>query len=362
MANRAQVQLLKQGVQQWNRWRSEHPHIRPDLSGADLGGAELKNADLRDSNLTRATLRGAHLSKAQLSGANLSGANLKGARLRGAYLRGANLRHAILRDANLRYTNLAQADLQGADLRGAAVYGIAAWNIKGEPANEAGMLLNRSKQSAVPVDNLELAQFLHLLREHEKLRRVINTSTGRLVLLLGGFKRGGLERLRIVAGQLKDQAYLPVIFDFERPDEHSYIDTVQILASLSRFVVADLSGPSVPFELGTLIPHHMIPFVLMRQAGRAVFAMAPDLILRSYWVFPPFEYSDHTELKRLVKSKIIKPAEAARAAYADRIAALYLTDPSTKRAVPPSAPVVTYRSRKRPPGLVRRSAASTAVR
>ncbi len=133
------------------------------------------------------------------------------------------------------------------------------------PANQAGILINRSSETASPVDNLELAHFLHLLREHDTLRSIISASTGKLVLLLGGFNDGGLERLRALGDELKARGYLPVIFDFERPNSQSYTDTVEIVASLARFVVADLTGPSVPFELTTLITHHMIPFVLIWQ-------------------------------------------------------------------------------------------------
>jgi len=320
------LEMLNLGVERWNRWREENRHIRPDLAHAKLIGRNLRQVNFKDCDLPHAVLRGAKLGKAQLSGADLSDAILEGARLRGAYLRGANLQRANLRNCNLRYANLAQANVDGAHFDGAAVYGIAAWSIKGEPASQAGMLLNRSRETPSPVDNvdnLELAQFLHLLREYDKLRGIISATTGKLVLLLGGFKDGGLERLRGLGDELKTQGYLPVIFDFERPPSQAYSDTVEILASLARFVVADLAGPSVSFELATLVPHHTIPFVLIWQRGRKVFSMAPDLILRSYWVLPPLEYADDDELRQLVKSKIVGPAERARSEYAERIAAVY---------------------------------------
>lgn len=46
MANREQLDILKQGVQAWNQWREEHPNIDPDLIDADLRGATLFNANL----------------------------------------------------------------------------------------------------------------------------------------------------------------------------------------------------------------------------------------------------------------------------------------------------------------------------
>jgi uncharacterized protein YjbI with pentapeptide repeats len=44
----------------WNKWRREHPDIRPDLSGADLFTASLESANLvmADASLEKANLSG----------------------------------------------------------------------------------------------------------------------------------------------------------------------------------------------------------------------------------------------------------------------------------------------------------------
>ena len=56
MANEEHLKILKQGVEQWNKWRLENA-IRPaDLSGADLSGANLSGADLSGANLSGANL------------------------------------------------------------------------------------------------------------------------------------------------------------------------------------------------------------------------------------------------------------------------------------------------------------------
>ncbi len=36
MANQEHLDLLKQGVESWNTWRTSQKNIVPDLSGADL--------------------------------------------------------------------------------------------------------------------------------------------------------------------------------------------------------------------------------------------------------------------------------------------------------------------------------------
>ena len=41
MANQEHFDLLKQGVDTWNRWREKHLGIHPDLIGVDFSEADL---------------------------------------------------------------------------------------------------------------------------------------------------------------------------------------------------------------------------------------------------------------------------------------------------------------------------------
>ena len=117
MPNQEHLDLLKQGVDAWNKWREEHPEIQPDLLGADLPYKRLESADLRDAHLEGALLRGAHLEGALLRGAHLEGANLAYAHLEGANLVRVDLKSVNLRDAHLEGANLVYAHLEGANLR-----------------------------------------------------------------------------------------------------------------------------------------------------------------------------------------------------------------------------------------------------
>jgi uncharacterized protein YjbI with pentapeptide repeats len=154
MANPEHLEILKQGVEVWNKWRTENPGVTPNLRDANLIGADLRaanlwmadvnNTDLTDAiladadlilsmlhgaKLVRADLSRADLSRADLGDTDLTDANLNNARfeeatLSGASLRRANLEHANLRqaflfDANLIEANLENANLQTADLRNA---------------------------------------------------------------------------------------------------------------------------------------------------------------------------------------------------------------------------------------------------
>lgn len=61
MAKEEHIAILRQGVEVWNRWRSDNPEAKPyfvhaDLSKANLVGAKLEDAFLHESNLSEANL------------------------------------------------------------------------------------------------------------------------------------------------------------------------------------------------------------------------------------------------------------------------------------------------------------------
>lgn len=132
MANQEHLNLLRQGVENWNRWREAHPEEPPDLREADLSGILVQETDqgdvvevkIGDADLRNADLYGANLCETDLSGAQLFDANLSMANLRAANLSGANLVHttfykAKLSRATLYKAQLDEADFRNADLRGA---------------------------------------------------------------------------------------------------------------------------------------------------------------------------------------------------------------------------------------------------
>src|SRR6516164_291656 len=117
MADESLVSLLKDGVETWNKWRSEGQRGLPDLSGANLCGAKLSLANLRGADLSGAKLSEANLGEADLSGSMLSEAKLWRADLSRANLDGVVLNRANLRESNLSRAGLSKAELIRADLR-----------------------------------------------------------------------------------------------------------------------------------------------------------------------------------------------------------------------------------------------------
>jgi hypothetical protein len=103
------------------------------------------------------------------------------------------------------------------------------------------------------VDNLEVAQFIYLLLNNEKIRDVINTIGKKGVLILGRFTEERKPVLDAIRDRLRELDFVPMLFDFERPTQRDFTETIKTLAGLSRFIIADITNPrSSPLELTPL--------------------------------------------------------------------------------------------------------------
>src|SRR4030095_946177 len=185
-----------------------------------------------------------------LGGANLYRADLSGANLRGADLSGAKLSGADLSRAKLTFATLVETDFSGANLTDCSIYGVSAWGLKLEGATQLNLCITRTRESAITVDNLEIAQFIYLLLNNQKIRHVIDTITSKVVLILGRFTEERKRVLDAIREELRRNNLTPILFDFDKPASKDITGTVTTLARMSRFVVADITdAKSIPQEL-----------------------------------------------------------------------------------------------------------------
>jgi hypothetical protein len=323
MANADHLKMLQQSVDAWNAWRKQNPvgsdFIRAKLSGADLRrgvvGADLYRPDLSEAYLSgvylgEADLSGADLSLANLSGANLSGANLRDADLSEANLRWARLIGANLSGADLRAASLVDADITNADLTGCHIYGVSAWKVKLSSATrQQDLVITEYNEPKLTVDNIEVAQFVYLLLHNAKVRDVIDTITSKAVLILGRFTAERKTVLDALRDQLRKRDYLPILFDFDKPASKDLTGTVQTLANMVRFIVADGTDPkSIPHELATIVPTTIVPVKPILLASEREYAMFGDLQRRYPWVLPTHRYEHQEQLIADLDLCIIRPA------------------------------------------------------
>jgi hypothetical protein len=261
----------------------------------DLSGANLSGADLREADLVRADVREADLTDANLARADLSGVDFRGARLVGA-----DLRACLLLSCLLEY----------ADLTGSRVYGASVWDARLTGATQKDLVITQNEQPTITVDNLEVAQFVYLLLNNAKIRDVIDTITSKAVLILGRFTPERKRTLDALRDALRARNYLPIVFDFEKPTNRDYTETVSTLAHLARFVIADLTDPrSIPQELTAIAPRLLsVPVRPLLLGSQKEWGMFNDLA-RYPQVIEPFHYTDDEMLLRCLESDVIEPAE-----------------------------------------------------
>jgi uncharacterized protein YjbI with pentapeptide repeats len=281
-----------------------------DLSGANLSGTDLRKADLSRANLSGADLREADLSGADLSRANLSGADLREADLSGANLSGADLSGADLSGSSLNAAILVGTDLTGADLTGCRIYGISAWSLKLERAKQQNLVITPVNETSITVDNIEVAQFIYVMLNNQKVRDIIDTITSKAVLILGRFTDERKPVLDALREELRKRNYLPILFDFEKPRSRDTDETITLLARMARFIVADISdAKAVLQELRAIVPDlpsvPVQPIILAMQEEPGMF----DFYRNRPSFLTVHRYVSQEQLLADLGEKVIRPAE-----------------------------------------------------
>ncbi|UCF93568.1 MAG: pentapeptide repeat-containing protein [Desulfobacterales bacterium] len=326
MGNQKHVDIISQGVEVWNKWREENPEIRPDLfewspdadnydncnfsnadlrnvgfeeiwlCGSDFSGADLRNADFFDANVAECDFTNANLAGASFMGADLSYADLSGANLTGVNFEGANLIDTCFENATI------------VDCK---IYGISAWGVITEGAIQSGLIISGPNDPIITVDNLEVAQFVHLLIRNEKIRDVIDTIGKKAVLILGRFTPERKAILDAIREELRRRDYIPILFDFEKPTSRDLTETISTLAHMSRFIIADVTNAkSIPQELQAIVPN--LPPVAVQpiiHADGYEYAMF-EHFKRYPWVLDVHQYEGQDLLIASLGEKVIEPAEA----------------------------------------------------
>ena len=180
MTNYMQLEILKEGVAVWNKWRKENPQSKIEFMRADLQRANLRGASLIGVNLSGADLRDANLSETYFHEANLSGANLSGANLSQADLRGSDLTRALLIEANLRRTNLFHTNLKGTNLGFADLHGATLNSANLRETNLSGTSLVETDIGDTVFARIDLSETDGLEHVTHSFPSVVSTDTIKL--------------------------------------------------------------------------------------------------------------------------------------------------------------------------------------
>ncbi len=314
--------------------------IKVDLLGATLvetnfSGADLRNADLSQTALSKSNFEKANLSNSKFSHAGFNLASLKNvtatnANFFNAYLGktnmtngnwegtnffAANFSEANLTNCNFSHTNLnrtifVRTNMSKITIQNASVYGVSVWDIIGKIKNQNDLIITPKELSAITVDELEMAQFIYLLINNTKIRNAIDTITSKAVLILGRFYKERKDVLDALRDELRKRNYVPIVFDFEKPTSRDLTETISTLAQMSRFIIADITdAKSIPQELSHIIPNNpSLPVATIIAKKYAAYSMY-EHFERYPWVLPIYKYTSKNQLLKVIKEKVIDPAE-----------------------------------------------------
>ena len=333
MENRICVELLKNKQEEWNNQRLiagiDTPNFRntnfslefhgeslydlPEFFDLNFANSDMNMVSLRNCTFINCCFDGAHITFADLVDACFQSCTFKNVCMRVTKIGDAAFTNCLFENSDLSYCSaentsfkgtkfvntrmehmsLVSSDFSDAYLDGCFVYGVSAWNLILQNTKQKDLLITHNGQPYLTVDDIELAQFIYLLINNNNLRTVINTITSKVVLILGNFSPKRKRVLDLIRNELRQHDLVPVIFDFEVPSAKNLTETVLVLASMSKCVIADLtSQKSIPHELANIIPYHpsltICPIILN---GERPYSMFDDYKVYP-WVKPLFFYKE----------------------------------------------------------------------
>ena len=125
----------------------------------------------------------------------------------------------------------------------------------GTAKEQLDLCITPSGESEIHVDDLEVAQFIYLLLNNEKLRHVIDAITSESVLILGRFSEKRKPTLDALRDALREKNLAPIVFDFSIPAIRDVTETIRILAGMARLVWPDITDATeVRVELHNIVP------------------------------------------------------------------------------------------------------------
>lgn len=282
--------------------------VQSSFKGMDLQGCKFERSILWETDFSSANLEGVNFSGADLRESNFSNSNLQFSLFVNSNLYRSNFKGANLKSSIIERAACVECDFTGANLNGTHVYGVAAWDLKSNGAFQKNLVISKYNDPVITVDDLEVAQFIYLILNNDKIRNVLETVSKKGVLILGRFTPERKKVLDSIREKLRVLNYLPIMFDFEKVQSKDFTETIKILAGMSRFVIADITNPSSsPLELQATLPNFKIPFQPIIQSEEKEFAMFKDLTIYP-WCMELLEYDSEKDLMEFFELGIIHKA------------------------------------------------------
>lgn len=254
-------------------------------------GAKITFADLVDAYFTNCSFKNVNMRVSKIGSAIFNNCIFDSSDLSYCSAEDTSFEGSNFIDTALEHVSFVSNNFSDTKLIGCSVYGISSWDLKLDNSTQKNLIITKENQPTITVDNIELAQFIYLMINNKNLRNIIDTITSKVVLILGNFSPERKKALDEIREKLRYYDYIPVMFDFEKPESRNFTETVYTLAHMARFIVADLSSVrSIGHELATIVPKlPSVTFYPLLISGDKEYGMFTDLQIYN-WVRPIMVY------------------------------------------------------------------------
>ena len=334
MASNEHIDLLAQGAITWNKWRTENPDVKPDFQDFDFVNFQTdknllskasgineewiynywkaKTINLINVDLSNALLKRSKFSAMYMIKSDFSGADFSGAVMNDVVIKESNLNAAIINDVNLRGATIVNSNFVNTIISNSYIFGASAWGENALGGSiQSNLIITPNGEEIITVDDIQDANFIYnLFRTKQSIKRIIDNLSSKVVFILGRFNPERRFVLEAMKEKLHFFGFITVIFDFDKPKNRGLTDTVLTIASLSKFIIADLTdGRSVQQELQLIAPHLTTVIIQpVLQRSEVLYGMIGSI--QAYpWVLPIFEYDSLEHLLSSMKEKIIDAVE-----------------------------------------------------
>ena len=278
----------------------------------DCKNTTFKNCNFSKSDLTSAIFNHCVFENCNFEKSNLINSNLNFTEFNNCNFNNCNLSKSeqfltvfescTMLNASLMWSRLIGTKISNSSICNSKIFGASIWDLKLYNSITRDLIISKRNEPEIKIDNIEIAQFIYLLLNNQKLRDVITTLTSKIILILGRFTEERLKILESIKESLTYEGFVPILFTFEPSPNRDLTETIQLLANISKLVIADISDPkSIPQELSHIIqtiPSLPIqPIIVFGQREYSMF----EHWTRYSWVRPIFEYRNENHLKNEIK-------------------------------------------------------------
>lgn len=288
-----------------------------NFTEADLTDANLSNAMLINANFTNAKLNNTTILSSELQDAKFINAKIFNSHLGCSVFRCTDFSNAELKNVNLIGGLFLESIMDGTSIIGCRVWGTSIWSVDLTNTIQRDLVISAPYvgEQEITVDNIEIAQFIYLLLYNEKIRNVIDEISSKVVLILGRFTPERKIILDAIRDELRMQNLIPVLFDFQKPNNRDIIETISTLTGMARFVIVDITdAKTVIQELDTIVPNFpSVPIQPIKlSSSEDTWAGYYHLERKSPNLLKIFYYDDIDNLKKSLKGKVLNPASELR--------------------------------------------------